>query len=150
MGRIFEINSDDDFVMNIILDNIENLLEYVDYDNRNSVKRIIEKNIKGFISLDMINNKYYIRGLIIYRAGMVPGTSSIVLLYGISVKMREKLILHVIEKLSSETDPNKLTIYSNSYDGEDSYVYMDLGFKYVTAKGDSKGKLLYVTYVYGN
>lgn len=155
IDKIFEINRNDEFVMDLIKRNMGDLLKYTDYNygDRHSVKRSIERNIQGFMIIRGVNGKYSIGRIILYRSGMLPGIRNIILLYGTNVKLREKLIIKLInyfrELSSHDIDQyDEIKIYADSYNNEDSYVYMDLGFRFYDASQKPNGDVLSVTYLY--
>ena len=144
VGKILQINKDDNFIMSLIDENIDELLTHT--DNKVQVERILRRTIRGFIILGVrLNGDYYIRGLIVYRHQIIPGLIEILLLFGSNVKMRERLITTVMNFLKDTKD---LVIYADSYNNDDSYVYMELGYKYNGVKMKNTGYPLYVRYVY--
>ena len=92
--------------------------------------------------------EYSIRGMIMYRPEIMPGSSSIILLYGQNVKLREKLIIKVMNYLKDNSIYNELILYANSFDSEDSHIYMDLGYRFYDAQMAEDGGVAYVSYCY--
>lgn len=152
IGKIIRIDNDDEIVMNLIDDNIDILVNHTDHyygNTHNTLKSIENRSVKGYILLGYdYNKKYYIRGIILYRHEMIPGSASIILLYGESVKLRENLIIKVMDYLKDNSFHSKLIVYANSFDPEDSDVYMYLGYRFYDAKMSEDGGVAYVSYYY--
>lgn len=152
IGRIIRIDNNNEIVMNLINADIDNLLKYSDYYYGNmhgTLRSITKRIVSGYVMLDINSaGKYSIRGIILYRHEIMPGSASIILLYGESVKLREKLIIRVMDYLRDNSIYNKLIIYANSFDPEDSDVYMDLKYRFYDARMSDDGGVAYVSYRY--
>src|SRR5258708_18809387 len=74
IAKIYKINTNDKFTIDLINENLGDLLNYTDinYGDEHNIKRYIEKSIKGFIIIQELKNKYSISGIILYRAGILP------------------------------------------------------------------------------
>ena len=110
-------------------------------------------NPKGLIHLEKdVNNKYYIKGIILYRHEMLRGHNSIILLYGKNDILKRNLVLDLIvyldthEKILAPEHTKILNAYIYG-DSTDEPIYIDLNFKDAIHDLDTE-ELKYVIYTY--
>lgn len=154
------IDENNEFVMKLIANSFDELVEKTDYyyGDKNKMKKTLGEGISGLIIIRQHrNDEYYIDGLIVYKPKPIPGQRCIVLLYGTNVILRRNLVISLMnylddtvhkEFLEDFNTENKLIVQAYSYDSEDSYIYIDLGFKFIDATQKPDGSVLSVLYEY--
>lgn len=132
------IDVNDKPMMRLINNNINKLLEHI--TEKKEIREIVENNIEGFIIITKILNKYEISGIILFGPQMITGSRIIKLLYGFNSRVRETLIITLMNYFSNIEN---LAVYTKAYNNEDLITYIKLGYKYPRVNLDDNGNFMY-------